>query len=330
MRPLGGAYHRLAFAGPLPPAPFARAERPVPMVSPLTLGVLLQLGAFFCFATMDTSAKWLVGAAIPALQVAFLRYAVHFGWALALYLPGHGTTLFRSGTPRLQALRGLLLLGGTVFNFMALAHLPLTTTISIFFAAPLVVCLLSVPVLGERVGRRRFAAVLAGFVGVLVIVRPWSATFDPHIALSLCAMLCASGYFVMTRRIAGIDSNAVAQSYVAGIATVALLPVVIASWTWPATGTDWGLLLLLGSLGMLGHSLLTRAHEFAEASVLAPMVYSQIVYVSAFDWLFFDSVPEPTTLFGTAIIIASGLYVWLRERRLGHVAEVAPRVGGGR
>ena len=293
------------------------------MVSPLTLGIGLQLAAFFCFASMDTTAKWLVGAAIPAVQVAFLRYAVHFGWTLALFLPSRGLGLFRSGTPLLQALRALLLLLSTVLNFTALKYLPLTTTIAIFFAAPLVVCLLSIPVLGEKVGARRFAAVLVGLVGVLVIVEPWGATFDRHVILSLGALLCASGYFVLTRRIAGIDSNAVTQAWAAGIATVILAPLVLRTWSWPGSGLDWGLLIMLGSLGMLGHSMVTRAHDHAEASVLAPMVYSQILYVTFFGWLFFDSVPDASTVVGASIIVASGLYVWLRERRLALEANVA-------
>jgi len=285
-------------------------------VSPLTLGILLQLAAFFCFATMDTTAKWLVGAAIPAIQVAFLRYAVHFGWAIALFLPRRGLSLFRSGTPRLQALRALLLLVSTVLNFSALQYLPLTVTISIFFAAPLVVCLLSIPILGEKVGARRFAAVLVGLAGVLIIVEPWGETFDWHVLLSLGALLGASGYFVLTRLIAGIDSNAVTQTLCAGMATCVLAPAAVATWAWPASGVDWGLLFMLGSLGMLGHWMVTRAHDHAEASVLAPMVYSQMLYVTLFGWLFFDSVPDASTLSGAAVVVASGLYVWLRERRL--------------
>ena len=284
------------------------------MVSPLTLGVLLQLAAFFCFASMDTTAKWLVGAAIPAVQVAFLRYAVHFGWALVLFLPSGGRGLLCSGTPRLQVLRALLLMVSTVLNFTALKYLPLAVTISIFFAAPLVVCLLSIPILGEKVGVRRFAAVLVGLAGVLVIVQPWGAAFDRHVFLSLGALLGASGYFVLTRKIAGIDSNAVTQAWASGIATTLLAPFALAGWVGPASGLDWGLLLMLGSLGMLGHSMVTRAHDFAEASVLAPMVYSQILYVTFFGWLFFDSVPDAATVLGASIIVASGLYVWLRER----------------
>lgn len=281
-----------------------------------TLGLSLTLVAFFCFAVMDTSAKWLVVAAIPSLQVAFLRYLVHFCWVILIYFPRNGFAITRSSVPRLQIIRAVLLFAGTAFNFTALKYLPLTTTIAFFFAAPMVVCLLSIPILKEKVGLKRFAAIFVGFIGVLIIVAPWGDEFDYHVFLAVAAMLGASGYFVMTRVVAGKDSNSVAQFYCAGVPTLLLAPVALTYWQWPTTSLDWGLLVLLGTLGMLGHSLLTLAHRFAEASVLAPMVYSQIIYITLFSWIFFNSVPSLSTLVGVSIIIASGVYIWSRERAL--------------
>jgi len=280
------------------------------------LAVALNLAAVFCFASMDTGVKWLVSGSMTALQITWLRYLFHFLWVLVLFLPAQRMALFKAKQPLLQAFRGSLLFLGTVFNFAALNYLPLTVTIAIFFAAPLIVCLLSIPVLGEKVGIRRLSAVAVGFIGVLVIVEPWNEEFNPAIGLSLLAVLCVSGYFVMSRRMAGVDSNAIMQCYTAGLATVILTPVVfIAS---PFDGTQdaqsWLLAALIGSLGMLGHSLLTRAHRFAEASVLAPTVYSQMLYIIVFSWIFFSETPTLTTMVGTSIIVASGLYLWLRER----------------
>ncbi|MEM7260236.1 MAG: DMT family transporter, partial [Pseudomonadota bacterium] len=243
-------------------------------------------------------------------------------WVLVLYLPRHRGSLLRSGAPRLQLLRGLLLFLSTALNFTALKYLPLTVTIAIFFAAPMVVCLLSIPLLGERVGIKRFAAIVAGFVGVLIIVRPWGDAFDWHIIYSLGALLTVSGYLLVTRKAAGIDHNAVVQLYMAGTASVLLVPFVLLNWQWPASGTEVMVILLLGSLGMLGHSLLAHAHHYAEASVLSPMVYSQILYITVLSWLVFDSVPDQPTLLGTFIIIASGLYIWWRERTLEQTAAI--------
>jgi len=281
-----------------------------------TIGLSLMLVAFFCFAVMDTSAKWLVVAAIPSLQVAFVRYFVHFLWVILIYFPRDGFSITRSKVPHLQVLRAILLFTSTALNFTALKYLPLTTTIAFFFAAPMVVCLLSIPILKEKVGLKRFAAIAVGFIGVLIIVAPWGEQFDHHIFLAVGATLGASGYFVMTRIVAGKDSNSTAQFYTAGVATVFLAPVAWIVWEAPATPLNWGLLIILGSFGMLGHSVLTLAHRFAEASVLAPTVYSQIIYVTLFSWLFFDSVPTLSTAIGVSIIVASGIYIWRRERAL--------------
>ena len=282
----------------------------------LPLGFTLMFGAFFCFASMDTSAKWLVMAGIPSLQVAFVRYLVHFLWAVVLYLPVEGMHIVKSKRPGQQVLRALFLFGGTVLNFTGMKYLPLTITIAIFFATPLVVCLLSIPVLGEKVGLKRLSAVLMGFIGVLIIVEPWGHSFDFHVFFAIGAMLCASSYFVMTRKLAGIDNNSVSQIYSAGLATVVLLPVAINIWVWPDSTLNWFLLLFIGSFGMLGHSLLTRAHIYAEASVLAPTVYSQIIYITFFSWVIFDSPPDQNTVLGTCVIVASGFYIWYRERRI--------------
>ena len=285
-------------------------------MSPLTTGYSLMLLAFLCFAAMDTSAKWLVSTALPALQVVWLRYLVHFICTVVVYVPRHGWQIGRSNKPGLQTMRALFLLGATAFNFTALQFLPLTTTIAIFFVVPLSVCLLSIPILGEKVGIKRLIAVLVGFMGVLIIVEPWSQRFNPYALLAITAMLCASGYFVMSRVIAGVDSNATVQFFVSGVATMLVAPFALYVWQWPADLKTWLLAVLIGSLGMLGHSVLTRAHQLAEASVLAPTVYSQAIYISIFSWLVFDESPNPQTVLGTLIIVGSGLFIWSRERRL--------------
>jgi len=209
----------------------------------------------------------------------------------------------------------MFLLCSTALNFSALQYLPLTTTIAIFFVAPLTVCLLSIPILGEKVGIKRLLAVFVGFLGVLVIVEPWGQQFDPHVFLAIGAMLGASGYFVMSRVIAGVDSNSTVQFYVSGSATVLFAPFAIYVWQWPDNLHTWLLLGMIGSLGMLGHSALTRAHQMAEASVLAPTVYTQIIYIAILSWVVFDQPPDQRTIIGTAIIVLSGLFIWYRERQ---------------
>lgn len=284
-----------------------------------------MLGAFLCFSAMDTSAKWLVSiAVIPSIQVAFIRYIVHFSWTVALYVPREGVAICKSAVPWHQTFRGLLLLCSTSLNFTALKYLPLTVTISIFFAAPMVVCLLSIPVLGEKVGLKRFIAVFVGFIGVLVIVQPWGEAFDYHVLYALGALCTASGYFVMTRKLAGIDRNSVSQFYSAGVATVLLAPFAVSVWHWPQSITEVFVLFVLGSLGMLGHTLLTRAHELAEASVLAPTVYSQIIFITIFSWVVFGSIPDFSTVIGAMIVVGSGIFIWWREKNLQSDLQAAP------
>ncbi len=284
-----------------------------------------MLGAFLCFSAMDTSAKWLVSVAlIPSLQVAFVRYLVHFSWTLVLYVPGEGAAVFKSAVPWQQTFRGLLLLCSTALNFTALKYLPLTVTISIFFAAPMVVCLLSIPVLGEKVGLKRFFAVLVGFVGVLIIVQPWGEAFDYHVLYALGALCTASGYFVMTRKLAGIDRNSVSQFYCSGVASLLLAPFAVSVWHWPQSMTEAIVLFVLGSLGMLGHTLLTKAHGLAEASVLAPTVYSQIIYITIFSWAIFGATPDSSTIIGAVIIVGSGVFIWWREKTLQPSVQAVP------
>ena len=290
-------------------------------LSSLTLGYSLMLGAFLCFSVMDTSAKWLVAAAIPALQVAWLRYFGHLLIVIAAYTPRQGLSILKSKNPKLQSFRAMFLLVGTCLNFTALHFLPLTITIAIFFVTPLTVCLLSIPVLGEKVGLKRLLAVLVGFGGVLVIVQPWSQGFDPHVFLSIAAMLSISCYFVMSRVIAGLDSNATTQVYVSGLGTALLAPLALYFWVWPENLHAWILLILIGTLGMIGHSMVTKAHHYAEASVLAPTVYSQMIFIAILSWIVFSEPPDRQTLIGTSIIIGSGLFIWFRERQLQHVTH---------
>ncbi|WP_284154678.1 DMT family transporter [Algicella marina] len=258
-------------------------------------------------------AKLLV-TAIPPLQVVFFRYAGAFIFALVAFLPTEGLSVFQSRAPRLQVARAILLVSSTFLNFLALKYLPLTVTTAIFFASPVVVCLLSIPLLGERVGIRRLSAVFTGFIGVLVITRPGGTEFHPAMAFSVGALVCASLYFVLTRMVAGRDDNPTGQVITTALPSLVLLPLVLPGWVWPE-GWLWAPAVVIGLFGGLGHSLFTVGHRYGEASVLAPLVYIQIIYATAIGWLVFSQPPSGNTILGTGVIVASGLYLWLRERK---------------
>lgn len=279
-----------------------------------TAAVLIMASAIFLFTLIDTSAKWLILAGLPAMQVVFSRYVGAFLTTLIFFIPRRGLGEFRSNRPWIQVLRALTLLGSTVFNFLALRYLPITLTIAMFFAMPIVVTLLSIPILGERVGLRRFLAVLTGFIGVLVIVQPWGAQFHWAVFLSIGALFSASTYFVLTRLLAGIDNNSTSQLWTNGLATLALAPIALQNAVWPENTLNMLVFLFIGFLGGVGHILATLAFRFAQASVLAPVTYVQVIYATAAGYLVFNTLPTIWTAIGTAIIIASGVYIWQRER----------------
>lgn len=279
-----------------------------------TAAVLIMASAIFLFTLIDTSAKWLMLAGLPALQIVFSRYVGAFLTVLIFFIPRHGMGEFRSNRPWIQVLRALALLGSTVFNFLALRYLPITLTIAMFFAVPIVVTLLSIPILGEKVGLRRFLAVLTGFIGVLVIVQPWGAQFHWAVFLSIGALFSASIYFVLTRLLAGIDNNSTSQLWTNGLATLALAPIALQDTVWPENTLNMLVFLFIGFLGGVSHILATLAYRFAQASVLAPVIYVQVIYATAAGYLVFNTLPTIWTAIGTAIIIASGVYIWQRER----------------
>lgn len=304
---------------------------PIPREDRAAAGVLTMLFAVVFFTCIDTSAKWLVLAGLPVIQVVFVRYFGHFVYAMIFYLPKERAEVFVSRAPFKQFLRSLFLFGSTICNFYALQSLPITLTTTIMFAGPIVVTLLAIPILGEKVGIRRIAAVCVGFIGVLVVIQPWGAEFDPAMFFSLAALLIASLYFIMTRMLAGVETNATQQVWSSGFASIALAPFALSAWIWPENGLQWLIMCLIGGFGMMGHSLATLAHRWADASILAPMVYSQIFLAALAGIFVFSSTPTIWTLAGGLIIITSGLYIWRRERQRGHkqtrVAQLPPHSG---
>lgn len=293
--------------------------RPQPVVRPIEdrrlVAIGLMLVAFFCFTGIDTSAKWMVTRGMPVAEAVFIRYLGHFVIVMALALPMLGWRIAQPNKPVLTVGRAVFLMLSTACNFAALEYLPLSMTIAVFFAAPLIVCALSIPMLGETVGWRRWAAICVGFIGVLIVVRPGVSDIHWAVIFSLCAVLCASVYFVLTRMAAGLDTTEVQQFYAAGVATLCLFPFALSDWIWP-NGVDWVAFGLIGFFGWLGHQCLTIAHRFAPASVLAPFVYLQIMFMVASGWIFFESIPDLWVIVGAGIVMASGLYIWLREQQL--------------
>jgi drug/metabolite transporter (DMT)-like permease len=289
-----------------------------------SLGIGLLVFAQVFFAALDTSAKWLSTTGIPVFEVVFVRYAVPVVILLAVLLPTRGLALFHTRNLKLELLRGLCLAGVTAALFYAMKFLPLTVTGSLLFTMPLMVCALSVPLLGETVGWRRWLAILVGFLGILIIVRPGTEAFHPASILCLLGALFAALYSILTRKLAGVDPTSTQTIYAALVSVACVSPFAFEGWTWPSDPPTWTAFFLVGVAGLFAHQLMTVAHRFAPPSTLAPFSYIELLYLALASWIVFAEPPDVWFYAGAPLIIGSGLYIWLRERRMSRETSVVP------
>lgn len=276
-------------------------------------GILLMLMAWFLFACVDTSAKWLVLATVTSVQVAFMRYAGHF--VISVWQIGRGglsRDRFATSHVWMVVIRSILLMNATFLNFVALRYLPLTVVSAIMFSAPILVCLLSWPMLGERAGPWRWFAIILGFIGVLIVIRPLGEGFHWAVLLSCHNAVALALYSILTRKLSGKVATETMQFYLGLFGTFILLPFAIWNWQSPETVTGWLLLIAIGPIAWAGHDMLTRAHGMAEANTLMPYTYSLIFYMAIFGWLVFGDIPDIWTVIGASVIILSGLIIWKR------------------
>jgi drug/metabolite transporter (DMT)-like permease len=279
------------------------------------LGIVMMLFAWLIFSFVDTGAKWLAVAGIPAFQLAFMRYAGHFVISIGVIAKG-GFDADRFKTTHLWQVisRAVLLVSATLSNFYALQFLPLTVASALMFSSPVIVCFLSASVLGEKVGPWRWGAISLGFIGVLIIVRPFGTAFHPAMLMIIYNATALALYSIMTRKLSGIVAVDTLQFYMGLVGTVLLLPFAI--WTWTQPETLWGMVVLisLGVFGWAGHQLLTNAHRFGTANQLMPFTYSFLIYLSIWGYLFFGTIPDAATIFGAVVIMSAGLIIWKREQ----------------
>ena len=276
------------------------------------IGIALMCGAVGTFSCLDTTAKYL-GRHIDVMQVVWARYTFALLLTFIISNPLSRRGLLRTARPALQIVRAAILLTSTLLNFFALRYLRLDQVLAITFSTPFVVAALSGPTLGEWVGPRRWAAIGFGFIGVLVVTRPGFGIVHPAAILAVLATLAYAAYFLTTRVLSRTDSNETTLFYSNFVGAALMLPVAPFFWTWPALW-QFGLMLLAGALASFGHYMLIAAHRRAPASLLSSFIYSQLVWVIALGYAVFGDVPDAYTLAGASIVIASGLYVFHRER----------------
>lgn len=285
---------------------------------------MLVLGVGIAFAFLDTSAKFLVVSGMPSFFVAWARFFVHLAILLMLFRTWSNRRMFELVNLPAQALRGIFLAGSTIFNFMALQTLQLAETTAIAFFSPMIITALAGPLLGEWAGWRRWLAIAVGFAGVVVITRPGLTDFQMGHAFALCSTLSYSLYAVMTRRMGVRESAESLIFYSALVPTLLMAPGAIYVASPPPDALHWIILLSLGFFGGLGHYMLIRAYKLATATALAPYSYFQMVWMVIAGVVVFDQFPDGWTLAGAGIIVASGLYILHRERRLRLATRTAP------
>ena len=281
----------------------------------------LMAAAMLMVPGLDAIAKVLTAGLAPG-QVALGRF--FFQTVVLLPLVLLTGRRVRTGKPGVHAARGLLIAGALLLIIWALKYLPLANTIAIFFVEPLVLTLFSAVFLGERIGGRRLAAVAVGLTGALVVIRPNWEAFGWAAILPLGTALCFAGYMTLTRH-AAADGEPLAMQLWAGLfATIALsLAVLLGEGfdaavldpVWPGA-REWGLLAALGMLSAVSHTMIALAVRFAAAGIIAPFQYLEIISATILGFLLFGDFPDAVTWLGTALIVGSGLYVFLRERRI--------------
>ena len=289
---------------PVARSALARADRPF-------RGIALIVGSTVFLACSDALAKYL-SLTLPAIEIAWIRFLV-FAIILLPMMERTSPNVFRSARPGLQVWRGLALVSSSLFFISGLRFLPIAEASATGFIAPLFVTALSIFFLGEKVGIRRWAATAVGLIGVLIVVRPGSSAFHPAAIFPIVSALGWAFTLILTRMISGSDRAITTMTYSA-MAGLCLLTVLVPFvWVTPSW-KDIMLGVCIGIASTAGQWIVVLAFRYADASVLAPFSYSQLVWVTILGFFVFGEIPDIWTVAGAAVIIASGLYTAHRER----------------
>jgi drug/metabolite transporter (DMT)-like permease len=277
-------------------------------------GILLMCAGVAMFPFMSAAQKFLAGR-YPVPEIVWARFTGHLLVMLLIFLPRYRWRLLATRRPLVQIARSLLMLASNALYVVAIARVPLATASAIGFTSPLIVTALSVPLLHESVGIRRWSAVVAGFAGALIIIRPGSGLRDPAVLLLLLGSTAYALYQIATRWVTFYDAPATGIVFTAllgSLATSLVLPFV---FVMPKSLLDLALFGSLGVIGGAGHYLVIRAFQAGPAAVIAPLGYIELIGTATLGYLIFGNFPDLWTWVGALVIILSGLYIAFRERR---------------
>lgn len=285
---------------------------------PTLRGILILVIATFFFAFQDSITKHLVQdfSVFQIVAIRFFFFAL-FALAFAAKRVGLGSA-FKSANPTLQIVRGLLIVSEIAIFAYAIRFLGIAEMHAVFACFPLLITALSVPMLGETVGWRRWLAVGIGFIGTLIIIRPGSGVFDPSVLIALSAALMFAVYNILTRKVSRTDSFETSLVYFGVVGCVVF--VLIAPFVWQTpNAAQTGLLLTLSTTAIIGHLCLMKALELVPAVILQPFNYFVLVWAILFGYFVFGEVLDGYTLIGAAIVVGSGVFIARREYKVKQV-----------
>jgi drug/metabolite transporter (DMT)-like permease len=266
------------------------------------------------FPFMNAAVK-LLGARYPVPEIVWARFTGHLAVMLLVFLPQYGWRLLATRRPAVQIGRSLAMLASNALFVMAISRVPLATASAIGFTSPLIVTALSVPLLHESVGIRRWSAVMIGFAGALLVIRPGSGLHDRAVLLLLLGSAAYALYQIATRWVSFYDGAATGIVFTALLGSLAMSCFLPFVFVWPHGALDLALFASLGLLGGAGHYLVIRAFHSGPAAVIAPLGYIELIGTTTLGYVIFGNFPDLWTWVGAAVIIASGLYIAVRERK---------------
>ena len=277
-------------------------------------GIGFMIFMTICFSSLDASAKYLSNE-LPLLMVLWGRFVFNFLVVTLFFLRGAPADIIHTQNIKLQILRSILLVASGVTFWGALMFLPLADCVVIAFVSPLLVTMLSAPLLGESVGTHHWRAVISGLVGVMVVMRPGIAIFDWVSILPLITALFYAGVQISTRILGRTDGALTTLLYSSAGGVIMCTIGVLFFWVTPSL-EQWLVLVWLGFLGAVGHYFMIKAFEIAPASLLAPFDYTTLIWATLLGFVIFGDLPDGWTVMGAIIIMSSGLYLIRRESRL--------------
>ena len=280
------------------------------------LGIFLMVITTIVFASQDGLSKYLA-TEYNVYMVVMIRY-----WFFAAFVmtissrkPGGVKQVAKTKTPLLQIFRSLILVAEMCVTILAFTLLGLAETHAIFASYPLIIAMLSGPVLGEHVGWRRWLAICVGFFGILIILNPGNGIFSPYALVSLAGAILFALYGLLTRYAGQYDNSSTSFFWTGIIGCIAMTAIGLNFWD-PVSQGDWSIMLILSASGMLGHFLLIKCYEVAEASAVQPFAYLQLIWASLIGIIIFGEQITTNVLIGACIIVGAGLFTLWRERKI--------------